>query len=99
MELNWWTNLSVFNFMFTFSEKNKFTVIGCDDYALITGSEGDSYSSGCFGLCSNLSDVDEGECSGKGCCQTSITKGLKYYNVTLNTFHQHSDVSDFNNWI
>ncbi|GKC91042.1 wall-associated receptor kinase 2-like protein, partial [Tanacetum coccineum] len=85
-----WTDLAG---LFTFSEKNKLTVIGCDDYALITGS---SYSSGCFGLCSKSSDVDEGECSGKGCCQTSITKGLTYYNVTLNTFNQHINVSEFN---
>nr|GEZ17410.1 wall-associated receptor kinase 2-like [Tanacetum cinerariifolium] len=90
-KFDWWTNLQR---LFTFSEKNKLTVIGCDDYALITGS---SYSSGCFGLCSKPSDVVEGECSGKGCCLTSITKGLTYYNVTLNTFNQHINVSDFNN--
>ncbi|GJY95191.1 wall-associated receptor kinase 2-like protein [Tanacetum coccineum] len=58
-----------------------------------------SVSTGCY---SNLrgdtksSDVVEGECSGKGCCQTSITKGLTYYNVTLNTFSQHINVSEFN---
>nr|GEY81168.1 hypothetical protein [Tanacetum cinerariifolium] len=85
-----WTDLKG---LFTFSEKNKLTVIGCDDYALITGS---NYSSGCFGLCSESSDVVEGECLGKGCCQTSITKGLTYYDVTLNTFNQHINVSDFN---
>nr|GEW56396.1 hypothetical protein [Tanacetum cinerariifolium] len=86
-----WSNLQG---LFTFSKTNKLTVIGCDDYALITGS---SYSSGCFGLCSKSSDVIEGECSGNGCCQTSITRGLTYYNVTLNTFNQHINVSEFNN--
>ncbi|GKD67986.1 wall-associated receptor kinase 2-like protein [Tanacetum coccineum] len=85
-----WTDLKG---LFTFSEKNKLTVIGCDDFSFVMGS---SYSSGCFGLCSKLSDVDEGECSGNGCCQTSITKGLKYYNVTLHTFNQHRNVSQFN---
>ncbi|GJY85441.1 wall-associated receptor kinase 2-like protein [Tanacetum coccineum] len=92
-EYNWWNRLSVF----TLSEKNKFTVIGCDDYALITGWEGDHYSSGCFGLCSNLSDVPAGECSGKGCCQTSITKGLQFYNVTLGSFKNHTKVWRINN--
>ncbi|GJY50909.1 retrotransposon protein, putative, ty1-copia subclass, partial [Tanacetum coccineum] len=91
-EDNWWTRLKVF----TFSEKNKFTVIGCDDSALITGQERDHYSSGCFGLCSNLSNVPAGECSGKGCCQTSITKGLQFYNVTLNSFQNHKDVWSIN---
>ncbi|GKB91324.1 wall-associated receptor kinase 2-like protein [Tanacetum coccineum] len=91
-EDNWWTSLKVF----TFSEKNRFTVIGCDDIALITGQERDHYSSGCFGLCSNLSDVPAGECSGKGCCQTSITKGLQFYNVTLDSFQNHKDVWSIN---
>ncbi|GJZ30104.1 wall-associated receptor kinase 2-like protein [Tanacetum coccineum] len=92
-EFNWWTRL---NSALTFSEKNKFTVIGCDDYALITGREGDHYSSGCFGLCSNLSSVTDGECSGKGCCKTSITKGLQFYNVTLDSFQNHKDVWSIN---
>ncbi|GJR00747.1 wall-associated receptor kinase 2-like protein [Tanacetum coccineum] len=91
-QFNYWTNLQTF----TFSEKNKFTVIGCDDYALITGKEKDDFSSGCFGLCSKASDVGNGECSGKGCCQTSIAKGLKFYNVTLNTFRYHIDVWSIN---
>nr|GEU96178.1 wall-associated receptor kinase 2-like [Tanacetum cinerariifolium] len=90
-EYNWWTNLE--GLLFTFSERNKFTVVGCDDIALI---EGDSYFSGCRGLCSQLSDVHEGVCSGIGCCQTPITKGLKYYNITLASLSGHINVSDFN---
>ncbi|KAI3795017.1 hypothetical protein L1987_37660 [Smallanthus sonchifolius] len=34
---------------FTFSEKNRFTVIGCDDFASITGTIEDNFTSGCFG--------------------------------------------------
>ncbi|GKC35317.1 wall-associated receptor kinase 2-like protein [Tanacetum coccineum] len=91
-EYNWWAGLEVF----TFLEKNKFTVIGCDDIGLITGMEGDHYSSGCFGLCSNLSDVAVGECSGNGCCQTSISKGLQFYNVTLDSFQSYTEVWSIN---
>ncbi|GKD53369.1 wall-associated receptor kinase 2-like protein [Tanacetum coccineum] len=90
-EYSWWTSLGTLTY--TFSERNKFTVVGCDDIALI---EEDRYFSGCRGLCSKLTDVDEGECSGKGCCQTPITKGLKYYNITLATLSGHINVSDFN---
>ncbi|GKA79175.1 hypothetical protein Tco_0785771, partial [Tanacetum coccineum] len=93
-EYSWWNHLHP---QFTFSENKMFTVIGCDDYALVRGLEGDSYSSGYFGLCGSLSDVAAGECSGKGCCQISITKGHKYFEATLNTFSRHINVSDFNN--
>ncbi|KAD7477971.1 hypothetical protein E3N88_01107 [Mikania micrantha] len=81
---------------FTFSTKNKFTVIGCDDYALISGIDDAYFSGGCFGLCREEDDVTDGECSGIGCCQASIPKGLTYYNVTLDTLHDHSDVWSFN---
>ncbi|XP_071733627.1 wall-associated receptor kinase 2-like isoform X2 [Rutidosis leptorrhynchoides] len=81
---------------FTFSEKNKFTVIGCDDVALIKGQNEQSYSSGCIGLCSEAHEVHDGKCSGDGCCQTSITKGLKFYSVTLQTYRSHKDVWPFN---
>ncbi|KAI3795025.1 hypothetical protein L1987_37668 [Smallanthus sonchifolius] len=51
---------------FTFSTKNKLTVISCDDYALITGTYGADISSGCFGICLKELDVANGECSGIG---------------------------------
>ncbi|KAL8201770.1 hypothetical protein R6Q57_010917 [Mikania cordata] len=81
---------------FTFSTKNKFTVVGCDDYALISGIDDTYFAGGCYGLCREEVDVTDGECSGIGCCQASIPKGLTYYNVTLNTLHGHSDVWSFN---
>nr|XP_043637106.1 wall-associated receptor kinase 2-like [Erigeron canadensis] len=93
-EFNYWTNLALEPY--TFSEKNTFTVIGCDDYALITGVD-DDYSSGCIGICSGPVRVLDGRCSGEGCCQTSIRKGLKYYNVTLNSFRNHMDIWSINN--
>ncbi|KAI3798054.1 hypothetical protein L1987_33321 [Smallanthus sonchifolius] len=80
----------------TFSAKNKLTVTGCDDYALIMGTNGANISSGCFGICRKELDVPNGECSGVGCCQTSIPEGLTYYNVTLNPLHNHSEVFSYN---
>ncbi|KAI3795019.1 hypothetical protein L1987_37662 [Smallanthus sonchifolius] len=56
-----WSNLTRF---FTFSVKNKFTVLGCDNYALITGTNRGDFSSGCFRLCRKERDVRGGECSG-----------------------------------
>ncbi|XP_022009115.1 wall-associated receptor kinase-like 1 isoform X2 [Helianthus annuus] len=83
--------------VFTFSVKNKFTVIGCDDYALIKGTNGSlNFTSGCFGLCAKADDVPIGECSGIGCCQISIPKGISYYSTTLHSLRNHSDVLSFN---
>nr|GEV05248.1 wall-associated receptor kinase 2-like [Tanacetum cinerariifolium] len=83
---------------FTFSGKNKLTVIGCDDYAVIKGSNGsdDHYYNGCIGLCSQTLVIPDTQCSGKGCSQTSITKGLKNYNIELYSLKNHEEVLDFN---
>ncbi|XP_023734843.2 wall-associated receptor kinase 2 [Lactuca sativa] len=94
-ELDAWTNLE--NTPFTFSQKNKFTVIGCDDFALIGGTTGAEFTSGCLGACSNANDVpDDGYCSGIGCCQTAIPKGLKFYQTTVLTIDNHTAVQSFN---
>ncbi|XP_059668018.1 putative wall-associated receptor kinase-like 16 [Cornus florida] len=92
-----WTNLLATS-PYTFSETvNKFTVIGCDDTALITGSYDRNFSSGCFSLCNKKEDVlDDGYCSGIGCCQTSIPKGLKFYYTTVNDLNNHTNVWSFN---
>ncbi|KAK1411256.1 hypothetical protein QVD17_37803 [Tagetes erecta] len=81
---------------YTFSVKNKFTVIGCDDYTLIGGADESYVSGGCFALCRKEQEVPNGECSGIGCCQASIPKGLRSYDLTLHTLLNHSDVLSFN---
>ncbi|KAI3447801.1 hypothetical protein Pfo_004466 [Paulownia fortunei] len=80
---------------FTFSDTNKFTVLGCDEFALIAGSEGRNFTSGCVSLCSSSQDLIEGECSGIGCCQTAIPKGLKKFNSNLGSLSNHVDIWSF----
>ncbi|XP_055812683.1 wall-associated receptor kinase 2-like [Solanum dulcamara] len=79
---------------FTISEQNKFTVLGCDDASSITGSEQfrANATSVCISLCQRPEDVLQGYCSGIGCCQTSVPKGLKYYLFSLYSFGNHSRV-------
>ncbi|KAL3326514.1 hypothetical protein AABB24_037269 [Solanum stoloniferum] len=79
---------------YSFSALNRFTVVGCDDYASITGPNNFEY--GCNVSCTSTRDVIEGECIGKGCCQTQIPKGLKYYNTTMSSTENHTDVWSFN---
>ncbi|KAH7844902.1 hypothetical protein Vadar_032855 [Vaccinium darrowii] len=77
---------------YTFSdEANKLTVVGCDDYAWIEGTFGGrNLSSGCMSQCSSSKDVGDNT----GYCQTDIPKGLTYYNISLYSFNNHSQVLD-----
>lgn len=74
---------------------NKFTIVGCDDLALIAGTEGRNFASGCVSLCSEKEDLLDGYCSGIGCCQTSIPKGLQRFSVVLGSLDNHTEVCSF----
>ena len=76
--------------------KNKFTAIGCDTYALIKGFRGTAYTTGCMSLCDTISDVVEGSCSGIGCCQTAIPKGVMDYRIDVSSYSNHTNVYEFN---
>ncbi|XP_042480670.1 putative wall-associated receptor kinase-like 16 [Macadamia integrifolia] len=66
----------------TFSDtENRLTVLGCDTAAFITGSNGQNFTSGCRMICSEKHSPIEGSCSGIGCCQTSIPKGIKSFTI------------------
>lgn len=85
--------------MFTISNtKNKLTVVGCDTYAYIYGQlEEGSYTSGCMGLCGNSSRaIKDGSCSGSGCCQLEIPKGLRNLELEVRSFKNHTQVHSFN---
>nr|XP_043618834.1 wall-associated receptor kinase 2-like [Erigeron canadensis] len=82
---------------FSFSKKNQFTVIGCDDFVLLQGTALTNYASSCIALCSKPEEVVNGSCSGVGCCQTSIPKAMKYYSTLVGSFvNNHVDVWSFN---
>ncbi|CAN6373681.1 unnamed protein product [Urochloa humidicola] len=70
-----------FDFVATFlisPTRNVFTGIGCDTLALLTGKEDGSYFSGCVTSCVSLHEAaqDGEECTGLGCCQTSVPTKL-----------------------
>ncbi|RCV34549.1 hypothetical protein SETIT_7G168000v2 [Setaria italica] len=90
-----WVNAS--NATYRFSDVyNKFTVIGCNTLAYISDMNGTSYQSGCVSTCSNLSYVTNGSCSGIGCCQTEIPKGMDYYRVGFDRGFNTSKIWTFN---
>ena len=86
---SYWLQLAKFTIN---QSRNKFTAIGCDTYARVEGYLGQRYAIGCLSLCNNFTDVTNGSCSGIGCCQTSIPKGVRSYNITLDSYDNHSDV-------
>lgn len=88
------TTLSRFAFSNT---RNKFTAIGCDTFAVImNGLNGQSISTGCLSMCDSIDSVTNGSCSGIGCCQTSVPKGLMNFNVSVSSFSNHSNILSFN---
>ncbi|TKY74207.1 Wall-associated receptor kinase 2 [Spatholobus suberectus] len=81
------------------SNRNKLTVIGCDTLGLVVGidSEGKNYTTGCVSLCNRLEDIEaNGSCSGTGCCETSIPRGLSGFSYGSGSVFNHTSVIDFN---
>ncbi|KAM7478187.1 hypothetical protein LguiA_026400 [Lonicera macranthoides] len=89
-----WTQLNETHF--TFSELNTFMVVGCDDVALIAGYQGRNFTAACVSVCLDSRDVLYGSCSGTGCCQISIPKGLKAFEVVLSSIGNHTEAWKFN---
>ncbi|XP_062226172.1 putative wall-associated receptor kinase-like 16 [Phragmites australis] len=93
MDSHYW-GIKSKNTPYRFSDiHNKFTVIGCNTIGYI-GDEG-SYLSGCVSTCGNLSDLTDGSCSGIGCCQTAIPRGMDNYKVNFNMVTNASQILRF----
>ncbi|KAK4392330.1 Wall-associated receptor kinase [Sesamum angolense] len=80
---------------FSFSDMNKLMVIGCDDLAVILGTKGPNFTSGCMTLCSSKENILNGNCSGIGCCQIPIPKGLSGYAISVASLKNHTKVWPF----
>ncbi|PUZ46732.1 hypothetical protein GQ55_7G105600 [Panicum hallii var. hallii] len=81
---------------YRFSEAgNMFTVVGCRTLAYIA-DENDvgRYMSGCVSMCrrGDVRTLTDGSCSGMGCCQTAIPKGLQYYQVWFDEGFNTSEI-------
>ncbi|KAF5450679.1 hypothetical protein F2P56_031009 [Juglans regia] len=84
---------------FTISNtKNKFVAVGCDTYAFLNAYQNDEFFSiGCTSTCQSLRNVANGSsCSGIGCCQVDIPKGLKNFTLDARSYNNHTDVIEFN---
>ncbi|CAA2957468.1 Serine threonine kinase [Olea europaea subsp. europaea] len=75
---------------------NKFTVVGCDTYAFVSGSRNNKsgYQTGCTSQCASKDDLEDGSCSGVGCCQASIPKGVWEVELTLKSYSNFTESYD-----
>ncbi|KAJ6709268.1 WALL-ASSOCIATED RECEPTOR KINASE 2-LIKE ISOFORM X2 [Salix koriyanagi] len=80
---------------------NIFVSIGCDTVASLSGylkeagSNETQYKVGCMSSCNTLKYVPNDTCSGIGCCQTSLAKGVDDFSITVTSQTDHSGILDF----
>ncbi|XP_075646905.1 wall-associated receptor kinase 1-like [Castanea sativa] len=89
---------TLWSLYFTISDtQNMFMAVGCDTYAYLDGfKNNESFSLGCTSVCVDASNVVNGSCSGIGCCQTEIPKGMKNITLEAHSFNSHLKVWNFN---
>ncbi|KAL1819112.1 hypothetical protein ACET3Z_013981 [Daucus carota] len=89
-------SINMYGTPYLYSDANVFTVVGCDDFGSLFRVENSLSRKGCITTCDNAEDVDKDECSGNGCCQTSLNLD-KYFEVGLSSDFKHKyNVSSFN---
>ncbi|KAJ6335764.1 hypothetical protein OIU78_012386 [Salix suchowensis] len=92
--------LTLSNFIISDAD-NIFVSIGCDTVATLygnlkeAGSNESEYQVGCTSLCNSLKYVPNDTCSGIGCCQTSLAKGVDDFEITVTSQKNHSGILDF----
>ncbi|KAK9063849.1 hypothetical protein SSX86_017721 [Deinandra increscens subsp. villosa] len=82
------------------STKNRFVAIGCDTSAYFRGRRGNDPNvldgTGCISRCDSNSLLTNGSCSGVGCCEVAVPEGLRTSNMTVRSFDNHANITDFN---
>jgi hypothetical protein len=76
---------------------NTFIVIGCNTLAYIYNKENTAgYTTACASVCASPEAVTNGSCSGIGCCQNAVPKGLSRYDINFASVYNASNSSQFN---
>ncbi|KAK9096276.1 hypothetical protein Sjap_021773 [Stephania japonica] len=70
--------------------RNKFIAIGCDTRAILRDKSGKSYQTGCISYCTDVHSVIDGSCTGIGCCETAIPKGVNAISILFGSYYNHS---------
>ncbi|XP_022989772.1 wall-associated receptor kinase 3-like [Cucurbita maxima] len=90
------TDLSVPTMYPLSRSKNKFITIGCNHVGLILGDDqGTNVESGCISVCTRRISVVDGLCSGSGCCQLEIPKGLTKLSLAVGELLNYTEIRKF----
>ncbi|KAK2453240.1 putative wall-associated receptor kinase [Trifolium repens] len=70
------------------STENKFVTVGCDSYGYLNSVFNEkTYSTGCLTRCyGNRDGIENGTCSGIGCCQVDIPRMMRNIRVQVSEF-------------
>jgi Wall-associated receptor kinase galacturonan-binding len=92
----WYVNGSGTPFKLNY-KKNKFTVVGCNTLAYLQLANDEySFLGGCVSACGSLESLtDSGSCSGVGCCQTAVPKGINFVGFWFDERFNNSAVKNF----
>ncbi|WOL12941.1 wall-associated receptor kinase-like 16 [Canna indica] len=77
------------------SKRNKFTTIGCNTVGFIYGTSNNEYATGCASFCYNNASIKSEDCSGAGCCQTTIPENLNYFETSLSSLNRTNVVDNY----
>ncbi|VAI41758.1 unnamed protein product [Triticum turgidum subsp. durum] len=92
-----WVSSNTADFFKISTKANKLTAVGCNTLAFLGGYNEHSVGAGCFSMCADKQSVDHsGQCSGMGCCQTSIAPNLSSSNISFDDRFDNSEVRGFN---
>ncbi|XP_059454717.1 wall-associated receptor kinase 2-like [Corylus avellana] len=93
---SYYTNLTLPQYTIS-NSKNRFTVIGCDTIAFLSGFQnGEEFKIGCSSQCPTPTNVGNGSCSGVGCCELRFPYGVKNISIQVQSFNNHENVRNFN---
>ncbi|RZC44393.1 hypothetical protein C5167_037343 [Papaver somniferum] len=78
-----WMNFSRTPFTVSYT-KNMFFTIGCNVFSTLRGPDVKDYTSQCISTCDSKESVVNGTCTGnKGCCESTLPKGLKRFQIQV----------------
>lgn len=90
-----WFNLNLTSQPYAVSStSNVFVVTGCHHYGLIEAQTTTLREvASCVALCTREEDLHNKMCSGIGCCEAPIPKGLQLWNTSLENIYYNTSIS------
>ncbi|XP_062196674.1 putative wall-associated receptor kinase-like 16 [Phragmites australis] len=85
---NAWMNISGTPYVLS-ADDNKVIVLGCRSLAYMLS---DTYIIGCLSTCDDVRSLKNGSCSGAGCCQVDLPKGVQYYQGFFNSLYNTTQI-------